>query len=143
MGQLDAIALSQTVKQRLVDFALDDHFVRDSHLTDICREIWSGAPHKGGLLSDLWIEGAFPAKAAQESIEDLVEQGLFNGDLCNHLDRRRVIPKQRLLYLHQRDAILAAQATYPSGAKPTLIVTASTGTGKTESFLLPLSLIHI
>ncbi len=29
MSQLDAIALSKSVKQRLVDFALDDHFVRD------------------------------------------------------------------------------------------------------------------
>lgn len=137
MSQLDAIELSNTVKQRLVDFALDDHFVRDGKLTDICREIWSGPPEQGGLLSDLWIEGAFPAKASEESLEDLVAQGYFNADLCRHLDKRGVIPGQRLLYLHQRDAILEAQASYPGGAKPTLLVTAGTGAGKTESFLLP------
>ena len=138
MSQLDAIALSQAVKQRLVDFALDDHFVRDTQLTEVCRELWSGAPETGGLLSDLWIEGAFPAKTAPESVEDLVTQGLFNAELCRHLDKRRVIPRQRPLYLHQRDAILMAQSMYPGGAKPALVVTAGTGTGKTESFLLPI-----
>lgn len=138
MSQLDAIALSQTVKQRLVDFALDDHFVRDSKLTDICREIWSGSPEYGGLLSDLWIEGAFPARASDESLHDLVAKGIFNADLCRHLNKRCVVPAQRLLYLHQRDAILEAQLPYPGGAKPTLLVTAGTGAGKTESFLLPI-----
>ncbi len=138
MFQLDAIALSQAVKQRLVDFALDDHFVRDSQLTDICRELWSGNPESGGLLSDLWIEGAFPAKNAPESLEDLVNQRRFNAKLCHHLDKRGAVPGQRKLYLHQRDAILEAQSIHPTGAKPALVITAGTGTGKTESFLLPI-----
>ncbi len=138
MSQLDAIALSKAVKQRLVDFALDDHFVRDPKLAEACRILWSGAPELGGLLSDLWIEGAFPAKAADESLQDLVEQNLFSADLCNHLDMRKVIPRQRPLYLHQRDAITQAQATYPKDAKPALVVTAGTGAGKTESFFLPI-----
>ena len=138
MPQLDAIALSKAVKQRLVDFALDDHFVRDVKLTDACRMVWSGTPEMGGLLSDLWIEGAFPAEAAAESLEDMVGQNLFNADLCNYLDTRRVIPRQRPLYVHQRDTIIHAQASYPGNAKPALVVTAGTGTGKTESFLLPI-----
>src|SRR6266480_4540614 len=138
MSQLDAIALSKAVKQRLVDFALDDHFVRDPKLAEVCRTLWSGAPELGGLLSDLWIEGAFPAKAADESLQDLVEQNLFSLDLCNHLDMRKVIPRERPLYLHQRDAITQAQATYSHDAKPALVVTAGTGAGKTESFFLPI-----
>ena len=138
MSQLDAIALSKSVKQRLVDFALDDHFVRDPKLAEVCRTLWSGAPELGGLLSDLWIEGAFPAKAAEESLQDLVEQNLFSADLCNHLDMRKVIPRQRPLYLHQRDAITQGQATYSHDAKPALVVTAGTGAGKTESFFLPI-----
>ncbi len=138
MSQLDAIALSKAVKQRLVDFALDDHFVRDPKLAEVCRRVWSGEAKLGGLLSDLWIEGAFPAKAADESLQDLVEQNLFSLDLCNHLDMRKVIPRQRPLYLHQRDAITRAQATYPKDAKPALVVTAGTGAGKTESFFLPI-----
>jgi len=138
MSQLDAIALSQAVKQRLVDFALDDHFVRDPQLTEACRTLWAGKPEMGGLLSDLWLEGAFPAQAAPESLETLVTQGQSNAELCSHLDKRGVIPKRRPLYVHQRDAIREAQTTYPNGTKPALVVTAGTGAGKTESFLLPM-----
>ena len=106
MSQLDAIALSKAVKQRLVDFALDDHFVRDPKLAEVCRRVWSGEAKLGGLLSDLWIEGAFPAKAAEESLQDLVEQNLFSVDLCNHLDMRKVIPRQRPLYLHSTTQVM-------------------------------------
>jgi DEAD/DEAH box helicase domain-containing protein len=138
MSQLDAIALSQSVKQRLVDYALDYHFVRDAQLTEACRALWSGTPETGGLVSDLWVEGAFPAKATHESLNTLVSQGMFNAQLCRHLDKRKVIPEHRPLYLHQRDAIIEAQTRYPDGAKPALVVTAGTGAGKTESFLLPI-----
>jgi DEAD/DEAH box helicase domain-containing protein len=138
VSQLDAIALSNAVKRRLVDFALNSHFVRDPQLTRACRELWSGAPETGGLLSDLWIEGAFPAEAAPESLDELVKQKLFHRGLSDHLNKRGVMPKDRPLYLHQRDAVIKAQATYPDNAKPALVVTAGTGTGKTESFLLPI-----
>lgn len=138
MFQLDAIELASAVKQRLVDFAMDAHFVRDQQLADICRRIWSGRPESGGLLSDLWVEGAFPSETAPESLHDLVSQGLFNAQLCQHLDRQGVIPRHRPLYTHQRDAILNAQQQLEGDAKPALVVTAGTGAGKTESFLLPL-----
>jgi hypothetical protein len=52
-SQLDAIALAHAVKGRLVDFALDDHFVQDTRLMEACRALWSGLPEEGGLLSDL------------------------------------------------------------------------------------------
>jgi len=138
MAQLDAIVLSAAVKQRMVDFALDDHFVQDLQLVEICRAIWSGPPERGGLLSDLWVEGAFPAKSSGETLGDLVAHGLFDQWLCLHLDKRGAVPQNRPLYLHQREAILKAQASYTNGAKPALVVTAGTGAGKTESFLLPI-----
>lgn len=138
MAQLDAIALSEAVKQRMVDFALDDHFVQDTQLVEICRAIWSGPPETGGLLSDLWVEGAFPARSSGETLADLVERSLFDRWLCQHLNKRGAVPKTRPLYLHQRDAILKAQANYAGGAKPGLVITAGTGAGKTESFLLPI-----
>lgn len=138
MFQLDAIELASAVKQRLVDFAMDDHFVRDQQLADICRHIWSGKPESGGLLSDLWVEGAFPSKTASESLDDLVSQGLFNAQLCHHLNRRGVVPHHRPLYMHQYEAIRASQQHLADNAKPALVVTAGTGAGKTESFLLPL-----
>src|SRR5713226_5903356 len=138
MSQLDAIALSKAVKQRLVDFALDAHFVRDPQLTDACRTLWEGQAETGGLVSDLWVEGAFPAKASSDTLATLVARGKFHAGLCRHLDTPTVIPRHRPLYLHQRDAIIEAQIARPQGAKPAIVVTAGTGTGKTESFLLPI-----
>jgi DEAD/DEAH box helicase domain-containing protein len=137
-SQLDAIALAHAVKGRLVDFALDDHFVQDSRLMEACRAIWSGSAEEGGLLSDLWVEGAFPSRSAGQSLQDLVAAGLFDEWLCQHLDARGAVPASRPLYLHQREAISFAQASYPREAKPALVITAGTGAGKTESFLLPI-----
>lgn len=137
-SQLDAIALADAVKQRLVNFALDSHFVRDTQLTEACRALWSDLPEKGGLLNDLWIEGAFPALSVDTCLSDLVDQHRFHKQLCEHLDARGVVPKQRPLYQHQYESILKAQASYPDDAKPALVITAGTGSGKTESFLLPI-----
>lgn len=64
------------------------------------------------------------------SIRQLVEKGALNkrfADLCNeHL------PYDRPLYRHQELAIRKS-----SGSKRNLIVTTGTGSGKTETFLLP------
>ncbi len=143
-SQLDAIALAQAVKGRLVDFALDDHFVQDSRLMEACHVLWSGSAEEGGLLSDLWVEGAFPSKSAGQSLQDLVRAGIFDEWLCQHLDAQGAVPAERSLYLHQREAIRLAQESYPREAKPALVITAGTGAGKTESFLLPIlnDLVH-
>ena len=75
MSQLDALRLSENLRRRMVDFAMDDNFVRDSELSDICRSIWGGPPSEGGLISDLWVEGAFPSKSSPHSLDSLVSEG--------------------------------------------------------------------
>ena len=62
MAQLDALRLTEALRKRLVDFATDDHFARDPALGDLCRRLWGGSPRDGGLISELWVEGAFPAE---------------------------------------------------------------------------------
>ena len=138
MSQLDALSLSEALRARLVSFALDSSYVQDPRLQAICQAIWSGPPEQGGLLSDLWVEGAFAAETASETLGDLAAAGRFNADLCAHLDRRRAVPRERPLYLHQRDAVLEAQTEPAQNQQPALVVTAGTGAGKTESFLLPI-----
>lgn len=137
MSQLDAIALSEAVRQRLTDFAADNNFVPDPRLTDICRQLWGGPPERGGMVSDLWVEGAFPAEQAPETLDALVQAGHFNGDLRDQLHQRGAVPQDRLLYAHQRDALRAARGDDMTH-RPALVVTAGTGAGKTESFLLPI-----
>jgi Lhr-like helicase len=138
MTQLDAFVLSQNLRQRLVEFSLDRNFVRNPKLTEICRLLWSGAAVGGGLISDLWVEGAFPSKTADETLADLVAREEFDGGLQDHLHARGAVPRDRKLYLHQREAIREAQKSYPDGARPALVITAGTGAGKTECFLLPI-----
>src|SRR5579883_1844767 len=137
-AHLDALALTDAVLQRLVDFSLDTNPVRDQRLRQICRDLWSGAPEQGGLISELWVEGAFPAETAATTLTDLVDAGAFDCDLCLHLDKRGAVPRHRPLYTHQEEAILSAQTLGPGGERPAIVITAGTGTGKTESFLLPL-----
>jgi DEAD/DEAH box helicase domain-containing protein len=92
---------------------------------------------QGGLVSELWIQGAFPSKPSQDSLESLASEGLFPRDLCEHLDSTGKFPGKRLLFAHQADAFRHA-ATSRSGEKPSLVITAGTGAGKTEAFLLPI-----
>ena len=137
MPQLDALELTASLRQRMVDFALDDNFVRDSRLEEIVRKIWSGQPDRGGLISDLWVEGAFPSRTVPVTLNDLVDGGRFNSRLLDILDSASAMPRNRKLYTHQLEAIERAQSGTP-GQRPAMVVTAGTGAGKTEAFLLPI-----
>jgi DEAD/DEAH box helicase domain-containing protein len=135
---LDAIKVCADVTRRLSEFAVKHNYVRDQTLQEICRKLWSGTPQQGGMLGDLWVEATFPARAGETTLQVLADENSFDSDLMLHLDNRRVVPKNRPLYLHQERAILAANAHHGNKAKPAIVVTAGTGAGKTESFLLPL-----
>lgn len=138
MAQINALALTAHLKQRMVDFALDDHFVADPALRRICENIWSGPPEQGGLASDLWVEGAFPSRSAVETMRALVERGEFDADLGHMLDAAGHFPLDRHPYLHQLQSLRDARASYAGAQKSAIVVTAGTGSGKTESFLLPM-----
>lgn len=137
MAQLDALRLVEVLRQRVVDLATSDQFVRDEKLAAVCRNIWAGPPDRGGLVSDLWVEGAFPSESAGVSLRELAMRGLFDRQLCQHLDKNGAFPADLPLYTHQFEAVKEAQILGQHGERPALVVTAGTGSGKTESFLLP------
>jgi hypothetical protein len=112
MAQLDVLKIAESMRQRLVDFGVDNSFVKDPQVAELCRRIWSASATEGGLISDLWVEAAFPARASEFALRDLVEQDLFNRRLCAMLDRPDVVPKDRPLYTHQDEAIRQAQALF-------------------------------
>ncbi len=138
MAQLDAFSFANTIRNRLVEFSLDRNFVRNPALSEICRSLWAGTAEAGGLVSELWVEGAFPAESSGETIHSLVEQKLFSDKLATILDHDVAVPRERSLYTHQHRAIVQAQKRDANNARPALVVTAGTGAGKTESFLLPI-----
>ncbi len=139
MSQLNTLDLRDQLIQRVTDFALDEHFVRDPALAQVMRDIWSGRADHGGLGSELWVEGAFPSRLAEETLEEVARRGLLSMELARQLDRTGEFPLSRQPYTHQLDSLEAAhRARGGQDVQPALVVTAGTGAGKTESFLLPM-----
>ena len=125
-------------RRRLADLAIAENFVRDMELSSAAQAVWHGSGLSGGLVSELWVEGAFASELSDDSLSSLSADGLFPEDLCSHLDTRKVWPAQRLLYEHQSQAIRIGAASHDSESRPAIVVTAGTGLGKTEAFLLPM-----
>ena len=136
MALLNAISLAEQIRQRLVELCSDDNYVHDQRLRDIYTRLWAGPPEMGGLVGHLWVEGAFAAQLATETLPDLVRAGLFDARLQALIARNRAFPADWRLYRHQLEAV--AQAQRSTAEPPALVVSAPTGAGKTESFLLPI-----
>lgn len=137
-AQIDAISMSQQIKERLVDLALSDNFVNDADVAKALRTMWEDIPDNGGLVGDLWVEGVFPSVSSADSLQSLGERGLFAPSITDLLDQKGELPKERKLYTHQAESVIHAAEFQGKTDKPAIIVTAGTGAGKTESFLLPL-----
>jgi hypothetical protein len=135
-SHLDALELEAALRRRMVDFSSENLFTRDSHLSEIARRLWSGPGATGGLIGEPWVEGAFPSLASEHTLASLAASGRFDPDLARQLDHEDRVPSSRQLYKHQAEAVTAGRTPAGSG-RPTFVVTASTGAGKTESFLLP------
>jgi ATP-dependent helicase YprA (DUF1998 family) len=134
--QVDAIRTREFMQERLVDSAASTAFLRDPDLQARVREIWLGSDEDGGCASELFVEGTFPAEDGGRSVDKLVEDGAFSGALRDQLARSGRFPTSRALYRHQREAVELGNRR--DGPRPVIVVTAGTGMGKTEAFLLPL-----
>ncbi|HEY6343012.1 MAG TPA: DEAD/DEAH box helicase [Bryobacteraceae bacterium] len=140
MSQMDALQLSELMRQRLTDLAVSENYLRDGSLSKAAEGIWGGPGDRGGLVSELWVQRAFPSERSKDSLKSLSAEGLFPLGLADHLDALRPearFPSNRLLFTHQAQAVRALAAD-GSGAKRSLVISAGTGAGKTEAFLLPI-----
>jgi DEAD/DEAH box helicase domain-containing protein len=137
MGQVDALRMVEHIRKRLTGLAVSENFLRDNVLSEICRTIWSEGGPDGGLVSELWVEGAFSGERSADTLRTLSDEGLFPEDLCRHIAVRGLFPENRPLFNHQSEALRTVVST-SKAARPTLVVTAWTGLGKTEAFLLPI-----
>ena len=132
---LDSLKASQEIRKRLVTFAMSELFLRDPDLAKEIERRFSGGEEEGGLVGDLWIEATFPAQLSGKSLDHLAQEGLVHLGLRNQLaDLDGFVTRK--LYKHQLEALQLTQFV-PGAERPTLVVTAPTGSGKTESFLLP------
>jgi len=138
MSQINALEVTQRLKQRMVEFALDDNYVRDEELRGALEFLISSPAPEGGLASDVWVEGAFPSKSADQTLQQIVDSGGFDPNLAAILNTSGAFPLDRHPYRHQQESLAAAREGYAAEKKPAIVVSAGTGAGKTESFLLPL-----
>jgi DEAD/DEAH box helicase domain-containing protein len=135
-AHLDALELEAALRRRMVDFSSENLFTRDPRLSDIARRLWSGPGAGGGLIGEPWVEGAFPSKSSEDTLTKLATDGNIDADLVRQLNHEDRVPSARPLYQHQSEAVRAGRTPAGSG-RPAFVVTAGTGAGKTESFLLP------
>ncbi|WP_144635948.1 DEAD/DEAH box helicase [Priestia megaterium] len=84
---------------------------------------------KNKFVKGPYLEITNPYKQGS-TLEDLIEEGILS-PFMNSLNQKEM-PKDRPLYSHQEKAIRKA------GEKRNFIVATGTGSGKTESFLLPI-----
>ena len=134
--QLDALAAERDLRRRVVELATSYRPLRDEHMLRKCREAWLGDELSGGVVGQLWVECLFPSETGR-TLQSLAAQNQFDSCLLSQLSHPHRCPESRPLYLHQEEAIVAAVSGERGDARPGLIVTAGTGAGKTESFLLP------
>lgn len=136
MSQLDALQLVSEVRDRLVAFGASENFTSDDSLQNASRSVWSAHGTQGGVVGELWVEAARPSESSGRRLADLVNDGLFDKQLASHLNAADAFPESLPLYMHQLQSVEAGAKSEPDD-RPGIVVTAGTGGGKTESFLLP------
>ena len=78
MSLIDALKSSEHVRDQLVEFALQSHFLERPHLHEALRRLWSGPAAGGGLANELWIEGAFAPASQPDSLDSLARTGVIS-----------------------------------------------------------------
>jgi DEAD/DEAH box helicase domain-containing protein len=136
--ELDALSAERDLRRRVVELATSYRPLRDEEMLRKCRDAWSSDEQSGGVVGQLWVECLFPSETGANSLQSLQDQDRFDARLLSQLNQPRRCPESRPLYRHQEEAILTALQGEHGGDRPGLIVTAGTGAGKTEAFLLPI-----
>lgn len=114
--------------------ALEDGYVNHQPLLDTIQRFFECEESR--LVSELWLEATWPYKSSESTLRKLADKGVFHPDLLK-LPHMHINP-ERTLYTHQHKAIITEYKSRHEAVQPTMLITAGTGSGKTEAFLLPM-----
>lgn len=128
---LDAIELSNNLKNRLEDIVLSSINIRDERIQEQLNEIIKS---NDGLISEILVEGAFSAKKHDDILRNIP---FLNKKFLDLLDLNKIFNPNFYPFKHQYET-LKIVSEMDEVNKPAIVVTAPTGSGKTESFLLPM-----
>lgn len=132
---LDAVTAQHQLRDRLVGLARSESFVRSPAVSAACERLWRADGDAAGLLSEIWVESLFPAKSSGISLKTTADVA---PSLLRQLERSAALPLDRKLYDHQARTIQLEYSSRGTDERPAMIVSAGTGAGKTEAFLLPM-----
>lgn len=124
---INPIETTKTTRENYLRYLKTAYPLQDDEL----RQHFWDALNEPGLIAKGPLLEATPEFLAGKSIAELVNEGVLNprfSELCNE-----DLPFERPLYLHQEQATRKIV-----GKKRNLVVTTGTGSGKTETFLIPI-----
>lgn len=125
MATLQPLEATNAIRSAYTNYILTSNPVRQPDLYEKLREELSKDDY---LVKGPFLEGAPPYRSGATILE-LVDEGLLSPQLLKLSDE---LPPSRPLYKHQEAAIRLAQQ------QRNMIVATGTGSGKTESFMLPI-----
>ena len=128
---LDAIALHGQIKKRISEAIEGELFVKDKELSN---EIFRQLIEEDDLVSEILVEGSFSAVKHHQRLRDI---DFLSERFIKLLDNNKEFDPDFHPFEHQF-ATLDATKEMQEDNKPALIVTAPTGAGKTEAFILPM-----
>jgi ATP-dependent helicase YprA (DUF1998 family) len=125
-ANIDAVATSEDIKATYRRYLQSLLAVRDPQIDAALRAAIDGTPmlDKGPYLE------ATPPYAPGVSLQNLIDEGVLHPGFAAMSST--VLPLERPLYVHQEQSIRKA------GQGRNVVVATGTGSGKTESFLLPI-----
>lgn len=126
------------LRQRMAEAIVAQSGVRNPALAAQLRQSLSRADSEGALVPPPILEGAFPFvpsdKMLGELSGNLLASATVDALVGDETGRGYSFPRERRPYLHQ----LTAWKTLTSSETKSALITAGTGSGKTECFLVPL-----
>ena len=128
---LDAIALHKHIKERLAEAIKSGLYIKDE---TILNEVIKQLVDESALVSEILVEGSFSAIKHPQRLRDI---NFLSEKLIKLLDKNKEFNPDFQPFEHQFAAIDATK-DMTNENKPALIVTAPTGAGKTEAFILPM-----
>lgn len=127
MHRLDPIETTRTVVNRYIDYLTTTFSFNDPELREQLR---SELINKKKFVKGPILEATPPFETGKKLIE-LIEEGILSREFLKLSSN--ALPLDRHLYIHQEEAIRKIVVD-----KRNVIISTGTGSGKTESFLIPI-----
>ena len=125
-ANIDAVTTAGEIKATYRRYLQSLLAVRDPKIDAALRAAIDGTPmlDKGPFLE------ATPPYAHGASVQELIDEGVLTAEFIDLASD--ALPLDRALYVHQKQSVRKA------AADRNVVVATGTGSGKTESFLLPI-----